>query len=264
MRPSCESVAGIFRSSGRVRPSGNALGIRWRPVSVNPRSIKRVSEVVAAFICTAGLVSGCSTAPSSPPSKSAPLPTGTGTSSQQTALLTASEVSAIQGAPTGVEVVPSQKGTLFQDPDPRGPCGAKVILPDLSQSAHVTFDAASFGAFQVVVDQPVSMATAFATAWQRDTRAGCPPYTSRTNSGSTQISELLDLIPMPSLVDQAAGAFITVNSGQTVDTYAMVLRSGGRLELDVLISPGSLAEAFVVGFAQAAESKLKRSLRSSS
>ncbi len=162
-------------------------------------------------------------------------------------------------------MVPSQKGTLFEDPDPTSPCGARVTLPDLSQSAHVTFDAAAFGAFQVVVDEPASMATAFATAWQSDTRPGCPPYTSRTNTGSIQISELLDSIPVPRLVDQATGALIMVNdNGQTVDTDAMVLRSGGRLELDVLISPRPLAEAFVVGFARAAESKLKGSLRSTS
>ena len=162
-------------------------------------------------------------------------------------------------------VVPSQKGTLFQDPDPTSPCGARVALPDLSQSAHVTFDAASFGAFQVVVDQPVTMATTFATAWQRDTRPGCPPYTSRTNTGSTQISELVGPIPMPTLVDQETGALLTVNdNGQTVDTYAMVLRSGGRLELDVLISPGPLTPAFVLGFARTAESKLRGSVATSS
>jgi hypothetical protein len=177
----------------------------------------------------------------------------------------AHDVSAIPGAPAGIVVVPSEKGQLFQDPDPRSPCGARVTLPDLSQSAHVTFDAASFGAFQVVVDQPVPMATAFVTAWERDTRPGCPPYTSRTNTGSTQISELVGPIPMPRLVDQATGAFLTVNDrGQTVDTYGMVVRSGGRLELDVLISPGPLTEAFVLGFARAAESKLKGSLDVSS
>ena len=168
------------------------------------------------------------------------------------------------GAPGAVEVVPSKKGTLFQDPDPRSPCGARVTLPDLAQSAHVTFDAASFGAFQVVVDQPVQKATAFATAWQRDTRPGCPPYASRTSTGSTQTSELVGPITMPRLVDQETGALLTVDdNGQTVDTYGMVLRSGGRLELDVLISPGPLTEAFVLGFARAAASKLRRSLGAS-
>jgi hypothetical protein len=143
--------------------------------------------------------------------------------------------------------------------------GQRVTLPDLSQSAQVTFDAASFGAFQVVVDQPVPMATAFATAWERDTRPGCPPYANRTNTGTTQISELVGSITMPGLVDQATGAALTVDdNGQTVDTSAMVLRSRGRLELDVLISPGPLTEGFVLGFARAAESKLKGSLGPSS
>ena len=162
-------------------------------------------------------------------------------------------------------VVPSQKGTLFQDPDPTSPCGARVALPDLSQSAHVTFDAASFGAFQVVVDEPVQKATAFATAWQRDTRPGCPPSTSRTSTGSTQTSHLVGPISMPRLVDQETGALLTVNdNGQTVDAYGMVLRSGGRLELDVLISPVPLTQTFVLGFARAAESKLRRSVATSS
>ena len=234
-------------------------------MKLTPRSITRASAVLSALFGATSVLSGCSSAPSSPASNSAALPPGPATSSQQFALLTARDVSAIPGAPGGVAVVPSEKGTLFQDPDPRSPCGARVTLPDLSQSAHVTFDAASFGAFQVVVDQSVQKATAFATAWQRDTRPGCPPSTSRTSTGSTQISQLVGPISMPRLVDQETGALLTVNdNGQTVDAYGMVLRSGGRLELDVLISPVPLTQAFVLGFALAAESKLRRSVATSS
>jgi hypothetical protein len=138
-----------------------------------------------------------------------------------------------------------------------------VTLPDFSQGTQIQFQSATMVAFQVVVDQPVAGAAAFVTDWQKDTRTGCPPYTSRTNTGSTQISQLVASIPMPSLVDQATGAWSTVNdNGQTVDSYGMILRSGGRLELSVLITQTPLPLPFVVGFAREAESRLKASLSS--
>ena len=226
------------------------------------RPIIKTTVAVAVLIGAASLVSGCSSTP--PASTSAPLPATNGAATQR-ALLTARQVSALAAAPLGVRVVPNQKGTLYRDPDPRSPCGATVRLPDLSHSAHVTFDAASFGAFQVVVDEPPRRAAAFVTAWQRDTRPGCPPVTSRTSAGSTQLSALVEPIAMPTLVDQATGAFMTVqDAGHTVDTYAMVMRWRGRLELDVLISRVPLAAVFVIGLARAAEADLKGSFGSSS
>jgi len=188
-----------------------------------------------------------------------------GTLSQRSALLTGSNVMAIPGGPPGLTVTtPSRQGALFQDPDPRSPCGARVTLPDFSQGAQVQLDAASFVAFQVVVDLPVSEATAFATAWQKDTRPGCPPFLSKSNTGSSQIADLVSPVPMPALADQATGTWSTLNdNGQTVNSYGLVLRTGGRLAFDVLIAPAPLPEVFVVGFAYEAEFKLKGSLGSS-
>ena len=178
--------------------------------------------------------------------------------------MTTNELQALPGAPAGLTVAPSRKGSLFQDPDPRSPCGARVTLPDFSQGTQIQFQSATLAAFQVVVDQPVPGAAAFVTAWQKDTRTGCSPFTSRTNTGSTQISQLVASIPMPTLVDQATGAWSTINdNGQTVDSYGMILRSGGRLELDVLITQAPLPLSFVAGFAREAESLLKASLSAS-
>lgn len=229
---------------------------------VSRMSSWRIPAVIAAVICGAMIASGCSSSSSLPISKMPPISTGTGTSSQQAALLTTSDLQAIPGTPAGVELAPpSQQGTLFQDPDPRSPCGARVTLPDFSQGAKIQFDSATFAAFQIVIDLPVSEATAFTTAWQRDTRPGCPPYKSLTNTGSSQTADLVASIPMPSLVDQATGAGMTITSnGQTVNSYGLILRSGGRLELDVLIAPAPLPDPLVKGFAQRAESKLKASL----
>jgi hypothetical protein len=213
----------------------------------------------AALLCVAGVVAGCSS-PSKAPTNTPLLQPGSGTSSERAALLTTSEVLAIPGAPSDAVVTPGQRNVLFEDPDPRAPCGARVTIPDLSQGVDIQIASSSLVGVQIVVDMPETDAAAFVTAWEGNSRTGCPPYVSQTNTGVSQINELTALIPMPDLVDQATGAWITVNSrGQTANTYGMILRSGGRLELDVLIAPQPLSMTFVVGFARAAESALKSS-----
>jgi hypothetical protein len=235
---------------------------------VTEMPIRRNMVAGAALVCTAMVAAGCSSSPassrSSPPAKAAPLPIGSGASTLKAALLSAADLQAIQGAPAGIEITPpSSQGSLFQDPDPRSPCGARVNLPDFSQGAKVQFQSPTVAAFQVVIDEPVAQATSFATVWQRGTRPGCPPFMSRTSNGSSQIADLVAPIALPHLVDQATGAWSTINdNGQTVNSYGLVLRSGGRLEFDVLFAPAALAQTFVVGFARAAESALKGSLGS--
>jgi hypothetical protein len=234
-------------------------------VSLSPVSIWRVPAVMALLVAAATVAASCSSSPSAPRSKTPLLAPGRGTSSQRAALLAAADFALIPGSPAGVEVTPaSQRATLFQDPDARTPCGERVTLPDFSQGAQVQFDSTTFAAIQVVIDLPGSEATSFITAWQKGTRAGCPPYISKTNTGSSQIADLVAVIPMPNLVDQATGTWSTLNdNGQTVNSYGLILRSGRRLEFDVLIAPAPLPEAFVLGFARLAESALKNSLKPS-
>jgi hypothetical protein len=224
-------------------------------------------RAITIVVFGASLVSGCATsAPSLPPSKTPALPNGGGTPSQQAALLTTSDLRAIPEMPGNARVSPpSKQGTLFQDPDTTSPCGARVTVPNLSNGANTQFESAIFAGFQSVVDLPLEAAVSFTTAWETDTRTGCPPYKTQTNTESTQTSDLVATIPMPNLVDQATGAWLTItNMGQTFDAYEFLLRSAGRVDLVVLFGPNPLPNDLPNELAKRMETKLKASLTTSS
>jgi hypothetical protein len=216
---------------------------------------------VAVFLAAAALTS-CSSTPSALRSKTPPLRTGTGSASEKRALLTTADLQGIPGAPADILVdSPNQPNTVDQNPDVIGPCGRKFTMPASPHMAISEFGTATFNGFQIVIDVSVGRATAFVTAWKNDTTPGCPPSSSRTNTGSTQTQELLSAIPLPHLVNQETGALLRIsNMGHTLGAYALVFRSGGRLEFNTLISAQPLSSAFGNGFALKAETELNASV----
>ena len=116
--------------------------------------------------------------------------------------MTTSDLQGIPGAPTDIKVdSPKQPNSIYQDPDQIGPCGKRLAIPKASKFAISEFGTATFNGFQLVIDVPVMRASAFVTAWQNDTRPGCPSSSSLTNTGSKQTQELVSALPLPSLVD---------------------------------------------------------------
>jgi hypothetical protein len=182
--------------------------------------------------------------------------------------LTTNDLRAIPGAPTQIEVDSSkQPSGVYRDPDQIAPCGEKLEIPASSRTEIRQFGAATVDGFQLVVDVSVAKATAFVTAWQKDTRPGCPPSRSLTNTGSTQSQVLVSSIPLPRLVNQETGALLRItNMGQTLDAYGLIFRSGGRIALDVFLCAQPLPTAFGNGFVLKAEMMLNASvgIRSSS
>jgi hypothetical protein len=219
---------------------------------------RAAAGVVAGLIALMGVSSCSSSTPRSLHSNTPAIATGAGSSSQKSALLTTDDLRAIPGAPADIRVAsPDQPTSLYQNPDQIGPCGQKLAIPTSSRIAVREFGSASLNGFQMVLDVSAARATAFVTAWQDDTRPGCPPSSSRTNTGSTQTQTLVAAIPLPDLVDQATGALLRItNMGQTLAAYALVFRSGGRLDFNVLFSAKPLSSAFGNGFAQRAETAL--------
>jgi hypothetical protein len=218
--------------------------------------------VVGLAAIAAVALAGCGTTPAPLRSDTPTIPTSTGTASEKQALLTTADLRAIPGAPAGIEADPSGGGnTLYRDPNQIGPCGEKLPLPVSSSTAVRPFDSATLEGFQVIVDLPVATATAFVTAWQKDTRPGCPASRSVTNTGSTQTQSLVSSLSLPTLVDQASGALLQLSTmGHTFDTYALVFRTGGRLEVDALIATRPLSAEFGNGFVTEAEKTLNSSM----
>jgi hypothetical protein len=218
--------------------------------------------MAVAGLVTAVALTGCSSPSSALRSKTPAIRTGTGTASEKKALLTTADLQGIPGAPADITVdSPKQPTTVYQDPDEIGPCGRKLAIPKSSQRAISEFGTATFNGFQMVIDVSVGRATAFVTAWKNDTRPGCPPSSSRTNTGSTQTQELLSVVPLPHLVNQETGALLRIsNSGHTLVAYALVFRTGGRLEFDAFFGAQPLSSAFGNGFALKAETVLNASV----
>jgi hypothetical protein len=218
--------------------------------------------LAAVGVAVASALSACSSTPAPTRSLTPAIPTGRGTASEKEALLTTNDLRAIPGAPTQIEVDSSkQPSGVYRDPDQIAPCGQRLEIPASSQTEIRQFGAATVDGFQLVVDVSVARATAFVTAWQKDTRPGCPPSRSLTNTGSTQTQVLVSSIPLPHLVDQETGALLRItNLGHTLDTYGLIFRSGGRIELDVVLCLQPLSTTFGNGFALKAEMKLNASL----
>jgi len=223
----------------------------------------RVVLSLAALFGGAVILCGCSSDPAPSSLSTTPaIPTDMGTASERAALLTTAELTEIPGLPPGISVnAPSSQGALFEDPDPTSPCGTPVAHLDLADAANNEIVSSSLNGFQSVIDLPVREAMAFITAWKAGTRPGCPPYTSVTNTGVSETSDLVTSLVPPHAVDQAACAWLRITEmDQTINTYWLVLRAGGRLEFDLLASPTAQSTGVVDAFAQAAELKLKSSL----
>jgi hypothetical protein len=122
---------------------------------------------------------------------------------------------------------------LSDNPDPRGPCGAKIAQPDLGSGASIAIGSSSIVGFQGVLRPTEPTAEAFLDANLADVREGCPPWQSTTNTGSTQTVTLLDVVPdqpVPDGVDQQLAVVLKVeDSGQTAYAGVIALRSGDVL-----------------------------------
>lgn len=218
--------------------------------------------MIIGLIVLAACGCGTSTPSSSPTSLTSPLPANVGTQSLKAALLTTHDLQAVPGAPADIRTTePTGASSVFTDPDPRGPCGARIPYPDFSTGATLAIQSSQLAGAEVAVDLPGAHAADFLSAMQADTHSGCPAYRSTTNIGTTQTARFIAPLPMPASVDQAIGDQMSITSGgQTVDVYILAVRSGKRLEFFFLLSPAPLAKSFVYGLATAAGSKLKASM----
>ena len=75
--------------------------------------------------------------------------------------------------------------------------------------------------------------------------------------GTVQTTKLIAALPMPALVDQAAGSLEKVSSaGSSVGIYAFIFRCGQRIELISLFVDAPVTQSFGEGLARLAESRL--------
>jgi hypothetical protein len=160
---------------------------------------------------------------------------------------------------SGVRSVPLKGAPFFQDPDPRGFCGARVMQPDLSKGATTVFEADGVTVTDTVLRLDEATAKGFLDAWIADTRPGCPSFQSQTNTGATQTFVPGAVIQLPSVADQqtASTASITVN-GQTGFVGEVLLRRGALISFGLIFAGGPVPAQTVQQFATTMNTSLTR------
>lgn len=174
------------------------------------------------------------------------------------ALLTTQDLRAVRGLPRDLEAVSPEGVELFENPDPRGPCGAKVRYPDFARGQVVGLRSASAGGLEAVFRLPVAQATAFVRSLAADTRMGCPPHEAKTNTGSVQRVTLVKEVDIGSLGDQRTAALLRiVNKGQTAYVASVAVRHGDRVAVVALFAPARASDDVVKAIALRASDRLR-------
>ena len=175
-------------------------------------------------------------------------------------LISLAEIESSPQSPRGLIEQPVEDASLFENPDPRGPCGASVSQPAFKDAAIVAFSTtqppyASIN--NAVWDLPNREAEEFLEAWREDIRPDCPPFVSKTPFGE-QRAEFLKEIPLPELADDAlaASSRIIVEGQPTLYAGAALLRDGTRLSIVSVFSEDPIFPRFIQAIAKVAADKL--------
>jgi len=165
-------------------------------------------------------------------------------------LLTLSQVRAALDAPR-YRRTSSEGLNLRGNPDPRGPCGAKVPQPSLRHGALASFRNRS-SALATMVVEPGELATKrYLDAIVADSRPGCAAFDSTTNFGETQHVVPI-LVPLPPLADGAVASagLVTIGDGPRTLLVEIIVRDGDRMAFTGIISGTDIPASKVVALAR--------------
>lgn len=167
-----------------------------------------------------------------------------------TALLTTDDLRAIEGLPADAAVVALSDLSVYVDPDPRGPCGAKVPVLDLTSGAGVGLQSASVQGVELVARSDAKTASEYLDARVADAHAGCPEYETTTNRGEVQKVKLDRIITLQLDVDQSLATQRAILVGDKVTSVTVIeLRRGAVVAKLGIFAGTPLTAATVRGVA---------------
>jgi hypothetical protein len=173
-------------------------------------------------------------------------------------LVTNDELKGVKGLPR-LAAVPTQDAPVFENPDPRGFCGVPLDQPDLSKGETVVFATDEMTVFESIVRLDEPSARAFLDAAIADTRSGCPPYESTTNTGARQTVTPRNVVDLPQLADQrTAGIASIAVSRQTLYVGQLLLRHDDLVALAVTFSARPVQARTIQHLADAVSTALAR------
>ena len=200
---------------------------------------------ILGLALTLGACGGGTTAPHS----SMPRITVGSTGALGAGLLTSAQIGIIGGL-TNPSVSSLSKSTFFEDPDPRGPCGARVPKLDLSHAAGVAVTSGEASGAELIVRR--TDARAYATLLRNDARDGCADYSTTTHAGDTQTVRLIRIVPLDVVADQSLAIIRAVKVRSVVRAQeTMVVTRGPYLASLVLFGGAPLGDQTIGQLADA-------------
>lgn len=176
----------------------------------------------------------------------------------QRGVVTAEELRAITGLPR-LQPVPLKNAPLFENPDPRGPCGARISQPDFPKRAIAVFAANSVMVFEAVARLDEGTARAFVDSIIADAKPGCPPFESLTNTGAQQTVIPGITVELPQLSDQQIARTESISVlGHSNEAAEVLIRRGGLVALAAIFAERRVPVRTVQQFAAAVNSALGR------
>lgn len=200
-----------------------------------------------------------STDPGEPPRSTAPRITDDPSASRDASeLLTAAEVTEATGL-KGVVAQDLADVDAFENPDPRGPCGARVPPKPTAGGFGRAFRA---GDVVMVVMVEMVMPTTAATrasidADKADARPSCGPYTSRTANGDVQHVSDVEILDMPAGCTRCVGWTSKVSvRDQTAFGLGLFFESGGSTGFVQVVSAERVPAAVALALLDRARARL--------
>jgi len=212
------------------------------------------AATLLAFLAVAALGCSSSTAPgqSLTPAITAP----EGAADLRGLLLTGDQLRQA-GLPADLRTVPDDQVSSYENPDPRGPCGAPMDAHELYSGGIRYHAAATVLAFEAVGRATNERAEQLMDAVVADVTPRCPEFISRTNTGVDQANHFGAPIDLSGLGDQAVGWQSTVTvQDQHAHGYIGMVRKGDTIVTLVLVAPTLLDISVVRHAVQAAADQL--------
>lgn len=167
-------------------------------------------------------------------------------------LLNLDSLRAVPGL-SNVTAQPTEESAVFQDPDPRGPCGAVISPLSLSRSAVAVFVGPGITVIELVIQTSEGKARTYFDEMLEDAKPGCQAYASKTNQGKTQRvdTELVELGP---LGDQRLGLRAEIDVGsQTIHFGRASIRIGNRVAEGIVSANQPVSETMLLEIAKQIE-----------
>jgi hypothetical protein len=223
------------------------------------RAVKReVARIVRVVAATAVVTLGSGCASGSADDSNTPRITLGGDDDELSGfLLTRSDVTAIDGLEQ-TTVTEFNEAPLFENPDPRGPCGGVVPAPDFTGAVGRVFAGSSGTLFTLVLESDAKQQS-YLRALQADVREVCESHESTTNTGQTQTVSDVSILQSPVAGIEAIGWTSKIEVGeQTGYGGVWLIEADGRVAYIQFLGVAPLLESAMVALAQGAYERLSQ------